>query len=166
MQSLSAHQHKNNALQLLPQRNLAISHDKKLSEKKQKEIDKPKQNSMTNVHFLENHVYKYVSGDRKPIAIRIDSGLYSRFKPLAKRVYGSVCHAVEVYITALISAVETGVYFSTTEKPINIENIVIERNLRPRRKLSGGFGVRATEDQLDYLPTAVKNGGSLVPLIR
>ena len=44
--------------------------------------------SMTNVHFLENAVYKYMSGDRQPISIRIDTGLYNRFKPLAKRVYG------------------------------------------------------------------------------
>ena len=90
---------------------------------------------MTNVHFLENAVYKYMSGDRKPIAIRIDSGLYGRFKPLAKCVYGSVCRAAEVYMVSFILAVESGVHFSNTDRPINIGKIVIERNLRSRRKL-------------------------------
>ena len=98
---------------------------------------KPKQqdNSKTKVHFSETTAYKYMTGQREPITIRIDRGLYARFKPLAKRVYGSVCHAVEIYIITLIEAVENGVHFSNTNKPINIEKIVIERNLRSRRKL-------------------------------
>jgi hypothetical protein len=90
----------------------------------------------TNVHFSDEYVYKYVSGDRQPISIRIDTGLYNQFKPLAKRVYGSVCRAVEIYITAFIATVENGVYFSrTSDTPIHIDKIVIERNLRSRRKL-------------------------------
>jgi len=87
------------------------------------------------VHFSEKGAYKYVSGVREPISIRIDTGLYARFKPLAKRVHGSVCRSIELYITTLIESVETGVHFSHTERPINIDKIVIERNLRPRRKL-------------------------------
>jgi hypothetical protein len=97
----------------------------------------PKTNdSMTKEHFLENAVYKYMTGQREPITIRIDKGLYSAFKPLAKRVYGSVCRAAEVYMVSFILAVESGVYFSNTDRPINIEKIVIERNLKPRRNLA------------------------------
>ena len=91
--------------------------------------------SITKVHFSERGAYKYLSGNREPITIRIDTGLYKAFKPVAKRVYGSVCRAVEVYITTLIEATETGVHFSNTEKPINIDKIVIERRVRTRRAL-------------------------------
>lgn len=94
-----------------------------------------KDDSITNVHFSERGAYKYISGQRDPISIRIDRGLYKHFKPLAKRVYGSVCRAIEVYITTLIETVENGVHISNTEKPIKIDKIVIERNLRSRRKL-------------------------------
>jgi len=91
--------------------------------------------SKTKVYFSKKGAYKYIEGKREPITIRIDKGLYKRFKPLAKRVYGSVCRAIEIYIVTLIEATENGVHFSNTEKPINIEKIVIERNLRSRRKL-------------------------------
>lgn len=94
-----------------------------------------KTHSKTKVHFSESAVYKYLSGRREPISIRIDTGLYSAFKPLSKRVYGSTCKAIEVYMISFIEAVETGVHFSDTVKPIQIENIVIERKLSERRNL-------------------------------
>jgi hypothetical protein len=88
------------------------------------------------VHFSENLDRKYLSGIRKPISIRIDTGLYSAFKPISKRVYGSTCNAVEVYMIGLVETVERGgVYFSNTAKPLQIDKIVIERNIRERRKL-------------------------------
>lgn len=91
--------------------------------------------SSTNVHFSESVAYKYVSGVRKPISSRRDSGLYKRYKQVAKAVYGSVCRADELNMIALIEAAEKGVHFSNTERPIKIEKIVIERNLRSRRAL-------------------------------
>lgn len=91
--------------------------------------------TVSKVHFSETCAYKYITGIREPHGIRVDTGLYLRFKPVAKRVYGSVCRAVEIYMIALIETVEKGVHFSNTDKPIHIEKIVIERNLRPRRKL-------------------------------
>lgn len=104
----------------------------KVSEQKQMQHS---HNYVTKVHFSEKGAYKYVTGTRQPISIRIDTGLYSRFKPLAKRVFGSVCRAVEIHMVTIIEAVENGVHFSNTVTPINIGKIVIERNLRPRRKL-------------------------------
>lgn len=107
------------------------------STNKPSDSDKAKQSndSSTKVHFSEKGAYKYVKGKREPISIRINRGLYSRFKPVAQRVFGSVCRAVEIYMVTIIETAETGVHFSNTEQPINIEKIVIERNLRPRRKL-------------------------------
>ena len=104
-------------------------------ETQQKEKPVSSSDSKTKVHFSESAVYKYLSGRRKPISIRIDTGLYSAFKPLSKRIYGSTCKAVEIYMITLIEAAENGVHFSDTDKPIHIEKIVIERNLRERRKL-------------------------------
>ena len=92
--------------------------------------------SITNVHFSGKGVPAYVSGRREPIAIRIDTGVYKTFKPLSKRLYGSTCKAVETFMIGLIEVAKTGVHFSNTEKAINIEKIVIERNLgRERRHL-------------------------------
>lgn len=91
--------------------------------------------SITNVHFSERAASAYVSGVRKPIAVRIDTGVYKRFKPLSKRLYGSTYKAVETFMIGVIELSEKGVHFSNTEKPINIDKIVIERNLRSRRDL-------------------------------
>jgi hypothetical protein len=88
------------------------------------------------VHFSEKPYPEYLTGIREPISIRIDTGLYSAFKPLSKRVYGSTCHAVEVYMIGFVETIQRGgVHFSNTVQPIKIDNIVIERNIRERRKL-------------------------------
>ena len=104
--------------------------------------------SKTKVHFSESAAYKYISGKRDPISIRIDKGLYSAFKPLSKRVCGSTCKAVEVYMISFIEAVEKGVHFSDTAKPIQIEKIVIERNLRERRNLELEEDVETGESRI------------------
>ena len=90
---------------------------------------------ITKVHFPKGCAPDYVSGVREPIAVRIDTGVYKRFKPISKRLYGSTCRAVETYMISLIEVAEKGVHISNTDKPISIEKIVIERNLRPRRNL-------------------------------
>lgn len=102
---------------------------------KQTKTNSPKPDSSEKVHFLESGAYKYMSGERVSTGIRVDSGLYSRFKQVSKHVYGSTCRAFELYMIALIETTENGVHFSDTQQPIRIEKIVIERNLRPRRSL-------------------------------
>jgi len=94
--------------------------------------------SNTKVHFSEEHVPSYVSGVRKPISVRIDTGVYKKYKSIAKRLFGSVCKPVETNMIAQIELAEKGVHFSNTIKPITIEKqtLVIERNLsRERRNL-------------------------------
>jgi hypothetical protein len=90
--------------------------------------------SKTKVHFLEGRVPSYVTGEREPITVRIDRCVYKEYKPLAKHIYGSTCKAVETHMISLIEVAKTGVYFSHTEKAINIEKIVIERNLGKERR--------------------------------
>jgi len=123
-------------------------------------------NSVTKVNHSKSAAFKYMTGERDTVGFKSDLGLYAGFKPLAKRVYGSVCHAFEIYMIAVIEAVEKGVNFSNTSKPINIERIVIERNLRPRRKLEfrGDYELArcyvegcgcAVAGSATYLPTKV-----------
>ena len=88
------------------------------------------------MHFSEKPYPEYLTGIREPISIRIDTGLCSVFKPLSKQVYGSTCHAVEVYMIGFVETSQRGgAHFSNTVQPIRIDNIVIERRLRERRKL-------------------------------
>lgn len=72
------------------------------------------------------------SGHRKVVGIRIDENLYKTFKPIAKRVFGSVCRPIETFMASIIAISQTEVNFGNT---INVHEIKIERNLRARRRL-------------------------------
>lgn len=91
--------------------------------------------SITKRNVFPKGAFKYVSGTRGLMGARVDLGLYRRFKRVAKAVNGSVCSALEIYMATLIVAAENDVTFCYTGKPLNIEKIVIERNLRSRRRL-------------------------------
>lgn len=79
----------------------------------------------------------YRSENREVVSFRANKELYSDFKPLAKALYGSTCRAFESFMASIVVIDHQKVNFShtTLANPISIENIVIERNLRPRRKL-------------------------------
>ena len=94
-----------------------------------------KQDSMTNVHFSEYVKTEWKDGKRLPMSIRINSELYKEFKQVSKALYGSTCRAVENFMAAVVFSAQQKVHFSNTQQPINIGQIVIERNLRPRRAL-------------------------------
>lgn len=72
------------------------------------------------------------SGRRKVIGIRIDENLYLAFKPIAKRVFGSVCRPIESFMASVVALDQTGANFGNT---IQVHEIKIERNLRTRRQL-------------------------------
>jgi len=69
---------------------------------------------------------------RKVVGIRVDEELYNRFKPVAKRVFGSVCNPIECFMASVIAMAETHVNFGNT---VEIGKLVIERNLRARRHM-------------------------------
>jgi len=101
----------------------------------QTKLEAQNTHSNTKVHFSKKSAYKYMSGERKPISIRIDTGLYSVFKSVSKRVFGSTCKAVEVYMITLIETAENGVHFcNTDETRVVIEKLIIERNLSKERR--------------------------------
>ncbi|MDH5770782.1 MAG: hypothetical protein OEZ25_05815 [Candidatus Bathyarchaeota archaeon] len=93
---------------------------------------KTKQPSKTNVNPKRGHGVGCWNGRRKLVGIRVDENLYKAFKPVAKRVFGSVCRPIEAYMVSVLTLQQKGVNFGNT---IRIEKQIIERNLRPRRKL-------------------------------
>ena len=128
---------------------------KRISETQNQKTNSP---SSEKVHFLESATNKYMSGVRKPISSRRDTGLYKRYKQVAKAVYGSVCRADELYMIALIETVEKGVHFSNTmNQPIQIEKIVIERNLRPRRALEVAGEEETTKEVMEQIREKQEN---------
>lgn len=83
--------------------------------------------SQTNVNF------GVWSGRRVVVGIRCDEKLYAAFKPVARRVFGSVCNPIESFMASVIGLANTdNVNFGNT---VEIGKLVIERNLRSRRKL-------------------------------
>ena len=69
-------------------------------------------------------------------SVRVDEKLLAEAKPILKAKFGSTCRAIEVYLSALVATEKgcriNGVNPSST---IEIGKLVIERNLRSRRKL-------------------------------
>jgi hypothetical protein len=66
------------------------------------------------------------------MGVRVDSELKKRFTAVSKRVFGSTCNPIESFMATVVSCAENGVNFGTT---IEVGKIVIERNLRERRRL-------------------------------
>jgi hypothetical protein len=77
---------------------------------------------------------------RVPFTVRVDKKLKNAFTEASKHFSGSTCSAIEYIMAAYIGAYKqaqiNGVYPTLTNQPkIEIGEIKIERNLRPRRKL-------------------------------
>ncbi len=94
-----------------------------------------KQHSQTKVSYPS----KLYCGRRKVVGIRVDENLYNEFKPVAKRVFGSVCRPIEGFMASVVALDRMGANFGNT---IEVHEIKIERNLRARRGLpvEGGLG--------------------------
>jgi hypothetical protein len=70
------------------------------------------------------------SGPRVVFGVRVNKKLKEQFVEVAKREFGSVCRPLEAFMAAVLAVTPLKV---NSSKTINIEKIVIERNLRPRR---------------------------------
>jgi len=92
----------------------------------------PKLDSITGVNPTRSHGVGLWGNKRVVIGIRVDEGLYNAFKPVAKRVFGSVCSPFETFMATVLASNELGVNFGNT---VEIGTVIIERNLRERRKL-------------------------------
>ena len=72
------------------------------------------------------------------MSIRIDAKLKKRFKQYLIAKFGSTCRVIESIAVALLKAEQIQQDITVYRKPtvnINFEKVLIERNLRPRRKL-------------------------------
>ena len=91
---------------------------------------------MTGVYPKRTHGLGVYKGSRKVWSVRVDSKLLKQAKPLLKAKFGSECRGVELWLAGLVATQKgselNGVYPSNT---IEIGKLVIERNLRSRRKL-------------------------------
>lgn len=89
-----------------------------------------------SARILPEGFYKYISGVRKTVGAKADTGLYSRAKPVMQALFGSVCRAHEIYYSTLILLAENPANLCYTGgNRLDIGKIAIERNLRPRRTL-------------------------------
>ena len=88
--------------------------------------------SITEVNPKRTHGLGIWGNPRVVMGVRVDSELKKRFKSVAKRVFGSTCNPIESFMATVVSCSENGVNFGNT---IEVGKIVIERNLRERRRL-------------------------------
>jgi len=92
--------------------------------------------SITGVHPKRTHGFGLWKGERGLHTIRLDNKLYKAFKPVAIANYGSICRPLEAFMASVIASHPTPnelrVHPSNT---VEIGKLVIERNVRPRRKL-------------------------------
>ena len=95
--------------------------------------------SITGVNPPRTHGFGVWGGERVVVGVRIDNNLYEAFKPVAKAVFGSVCRPLEAFMATVVSSYQTknldngfGVNPSLT---IDIGKLVIERNVRSRRRM-------------------------------
>jgi len=88
--------------------------------------------SITKVNRKYTHGTGIWGGERKVTGIRIDNKLYKAFKPVARRVFGSVCRPVEALMATILAMQQNEVNFGNT---IHIDKQFIVRNIRPRRKM-------------------------------
>jgi len=91
---------------------------------------------MTGVYPNRTHGLGVYKGNRVVWSVRVDENLLAQAKPLLKAKFGSTCRGIEVWLAGLIATQKgsqlLGVYPSNT---IEIGKLVIERNIRSRRKL-------------------------------
>jgi len=131
-----------------PNNNSSRTNIKNLSNVKDKERvshETPSQNTIkddntTRVYPSRKHGIGLWGNPRVPMTVRVDKGIKKQFLLFSKRVFGSSCLPLESLMAGIINTVveaeKTGVYPSSTiPLKLDIEKIVIERNLRPRRRL-------------------------------
>ena len=92
--------------------------------------------SNTRVNPIRTHGFGVYKGRRVVWGVRVDENLLKQAKPVLKAKFGSDCRGVEAWLAGLVSITQgeqlLGVNPSNT---VEIGKLVIERNLRSRRKL-------------------------------
>ena len=118
-------------------------HDSHRKPKKPKRR-KQQRSSKTGVYSVGGKVRGEYTGlwgnARVPFTVRVDEEIKRRFTDFCQRVFGSVCLPVEVIMAGVLGSVvevEKHGVFPGSNVPLKFDvgKIVIERNLRTRRKM-------------------------------
>jgi len=92
----------------------------------------------TGVNPIRTHGFGVYKGRRVVWSVRVDEKLLKQAKPVLRGWFGSDCRGVETLLAGLVACSNgqqlVGVNPSRTQK-FEIGKLVIERNLRSRRKL-------------------------------
>jgi len=120
-----------------PSETSSHAEDKKLSSK----------TSISNVNFCDYIKMEWKSDKRVVAGVRVNEELYKEFKSVSKQLYGSTCRAVEFFMASVVLSARNKVNFSHTQQPIQIGEINIMRNLRPRRSLPFQDFEKASHDE-------------------
>lgn len=88
--------------------------------------------SQTGVNPNRTHGLGIWGNPRVVMGVRVDKELKNRFTVIAKAKFSSTCSPIEAFMATIVACSEIGVNFGTT---VEVGTIVIERNLRERRKL-------------------------------
>lgn len=123
-------------MSLMDDREYVASEHKGFSPKTKAKTTKNKQDSITGVNPERTHGFGVYKGRRKVWGVRVDETLLKQAKPVLKAKFGSECRGVEAWLAGLVAITKgeqlIGVNPSNT---VEIGKLIIERNLRPRRKL-------------------------------
>jgi len=91
---------------------------------------------MTGVNPIRTHGLGIWGNRRVVMGIRVDEKLKIEATKVLKALYGSTCRGIEAYLAGLVATYQTQVIEGVNpSNTISIGKIVIERNLRPHRKL-------------------------------
>jgi antitoxin component of RelBE/YafQ-DinJ toxin-antitoxin module len=90
----------------------------------------------TGVNPIRTHGFGVWGNRRVVMSVRVDEKLKKEATKVLKAVFGSTCRGVEAYLAGLVATYQQqgvdGVYPRST---CNIGKLVIERNLRSRRRM-------------------------------
>lgn len=93
----------------------------------------------TGVNPIRTHGLGVWGNAREVVGIRIDKKLYATAKPILIDVFGSVCRPIESFLATVVSTYNSKTLdFTSGVNPrntIEIGQLVIQRNVRSRRKL-------------------------------
>ena len=91
--------------------------------------------SITGVNPKRTHGLGVYHGERVAWAVRVDKTLLKQAKPILTAKFGSFCRGVESWLAGLVAVEHGKQLVGVNPSNTSIGKLVIERNVRTRRKL-------------------------------
>ena len=97
---------------------------------------KPNTACTTGVNPVRTHGFGVWGNARVVMSVRVDGELKKRFKQAAKAKFGSTCNPIECFMAGVVGSYERDLQLGVNpSNTVSIGTIIIQRNLRERRKL-------------------------------